>query len=182
MSKKNCEIARVAPASILRFRLSSSASSERESGCPSGNVATLISKSCRARSPATSSDAHAKPPGCGLVARRVRRRIATERDDVPDAHLPVVIGDPEHFLARRGNAREVRRGHKRRLRQDAPHRAVRALARAAAGAVRHRHEPRRQRLEALDGAPQRLFALRGFRREELERDLEGRVGEATEGR
>jgi hypothetical protein len=36
LSKKNCVIARVAPASILRFRLSRSASGDFASGCVSG--------------------------------------------------------------------------------------------------------------------------------------------------
>ena len=50
-------IARLAPASILRFRLSRSLSALAASGCISGNAATLISKSATRFSPATRSAA-----------------------------------------------------------------------------------------------------------------------------
>jgi hypothetical protein len=36
VSKKNCVMARFAPASILRFKFSTSASTLPDSGCPSG--------------------------------------------------------------------------------------------------------------------------------------------------
>jgi hypothetical protein len=60
--------------------------------------------------------------------------------------------------------------------QDALDRAVRALARRAAGAVGHRDEGRIQRGQAGDGLPQALFHRRRLGREELERDARTPAG------
>ena len=56
-SKKNCVMARVAPASNLRFRLSRSLAAHLASGCVSGYAATETSKSPTRLRPATRSDA-----------------------------------------------------------------------------------------------------------------------------
>ena len=111
-----------------------------------------------------------------LRMRRIRgadRRIAAQCDDVAHASVPVFVGDGEHVIPARADAGEVRRGHERGLRQNAPHRAVRPLARAAVGAVSHGHETRRERLQAFDRTPERLLHFGRVRREELERHLEG---------
>jgi len=53
----------------------------------------------------------------------------------------------------------------------AVHGVVRAFARGAAGAVGDRHKAWREWLKPFDGAPEVLFHLRCFGREELEGDL-----------
>ncbi len=93
--------------------------------------------------------------------RRVSRagaaqRVAAQRHDVAHAGVVIIAHDGVDFLARRGDAGEMRGRRQRRLVEDALDGGVRALARRAAGAVGHRDEIRRQRRQPLDRLPQRL--------------------------
>ncbi len=65
VSKKNCVIARLAPASIFARRLSRSNFALGASGCTSGYAATEMSKLPTLCNPRTRSTAYAKPSGCG---------------------------------------------------------------------------------------------------------------------
>ena len=115
-----------------------------------------------------------------LVAARMRRvfaagaayRIAAQCHDVAHAGVAIIAHDAVDFLARRGDAGQMRRRRQRGFRQDALDRRVRAFARRTAGAVGDGDEIRRQRRQSLDRLPQRLVHPCRLRREELERDMD----------
>ena len=97
--------------------------------------------------------------------------IAAKRDDVAHPDVPIVARDSVDLLARRCNARQVRRRRELGLLEDPLDRRVGALSGRTAGPVSNRDKARMQRLESLDRLPQVLLHLLGLRREEFEADL-----------
>ena len=79
------------------------------------------------------------------------RQVAAQRDEVPDAVAAVLREHVADALARRADAREVRRAV-HAFGADLEHRRERAFARRAAGAEGHRAE-RGLQLRELRGAP-----------------------------
>ena len=169
MSKKNWVIARVAPASSLRFRLSRSPSELGACGWVSGIGGDRDFEI-------------GDPPQAGhqigrvVIAVRVRligrrraagrragRRCGARRPPSIDARHLV------HLPAAGADAGQMRRRHQGGLPHDAGHSRVGARARAAAGAIGDRHEARAQRLKPADAAPELCLQCLGLRRKELER-------------
>ena len=183
MSKKNCVMARVAPASILRFRLSISASIDPAVGMPfrirrdtelevdsrlqAGHQIRGVREATRMRLVAVPMPAAGSPRSATMWRT---------------PGVPVLARDVEDLLAGRRTQVRCAAGAERGLVEDAPHGGVRALARRATGTVGHRHETRRQRSEPFDGAPELCLHLFRLRREELERDTELARGGSIEDR
>ncbi len=103
-----------------------------------------------------------------VLAFAALRRIAAERDDVPNPVRPIIAGDVEDLLLGRTHAREVGRGRERGRFLNPRDDVVRSCSRRAVRAVSHRNEARLQRQQAIDGLPERLLHRRVLRREELE--------------
>ena len=169
MSKKNCVIARCAPASIFarevvevevrvrRFRVHLGVGRDRDVEIADGPE------------PLHEVGGIREAAGVRLVGRLPGRRVAAQRDDVSHARVPVAARDVEDLLARRADAGQVRGRRKRGFAQDAGDRVVRALAGRPVRTVGDRYEARRERRETLDGLPQRALHLRVAGRKELER-------------
>ncbi len=142
-SKKYCVMARVAPASSLRLRLSRSC-------CALSAVGWRL----RIGGDRDLEIRDALEPGDQVgrvgVALRMRgvalagRRVAPQRHDVAHAGVPVLPRDVVHLSAAGADAGEVRGRRQRRLRHDAADGRVGARLRAAAGAVGDGDEPRGQ--------------------------------------
>ena len=122
--------------------------------------------------------------GIGIAARMRRvlgadaaGGIAAQRHDMAHACRLVAARDLVDLRLGRLHAGQVRGRHQRRLAGEPRHGRVRALARRAAGAIGHRHEPGLQRLEPPDRRPQRLLHLLRLGREELEGDVDVAVAE-----
>jgi hypothetical protein len=104
-----------------------------------------------------------------LVARSgASGRIAPQRHDAADAHVPIGGDHLVHFGARGANAGEMRRRGEHRLVEDALDGVVRPLPRRPSRTIGHRDEVGRERRHALDRTPQGLLHRLAFRREELE--------------
>ena len=118
--------------------------------------------------PATRSAALLVAVGMRRVALAgAAERIAAQRHDMADAGLRHRRAITASISARvGGDAGQMRGRRQRGLGEDAFDGRVGALARRAAGAIGHRDEGRPQRRQPRDRLPQRLFHLRGFRREE----------------
>ena len=157
VSKKNCVIARFAPASSLarsyvevelrarRFRVNFRVRGDRDV------------EITRRLQPAHEVGGIGETFRMRHVARLARRRVAPQGDDVAHARVPVGPRDVEDLAARRPDAGQVRRGRQRGLAQDARHDVVGAFARRTVGTVGDRHESRRQRREPLDRRPEGLL-------------------------
>ena len=76
--------------------------------------------------------------------------VTAQRDDMTNAGIPVIPGDGVHFFPRRADAGEVGRRHEIGLPHQPRHGRVGAGLGGPAGAVGHRHEARRQRLQPPD--------------------------------
>ena len=153
-SKKNCVIARVAPASSLRFRLSRSAAASRR-----------IRDGIRDRPRPKSRT------GAAAAAPRPAPRHSRTRRDAARNVAPAVGGSPRSatmwrtpaaqyssatcvdLVARRLDAGQVRRRGHARLALDPRHRRVGPLARRSARAIGHRHEARRRAAPASGPRP-----------------------------
>ncbi len=111
------------------------------------------------------------------------RRIAAQRHDMAHAGGAIIADHLVHFLARGGDAGQMRRRRQRRLVQDALDGGMGALAGGAAGAIGHRDEIRAQRRKPRHRLPQRLLHLLRLGRKEFERDadaaLAAGVGDAA---
>ena len=107
--------------------------------------------------------------GMRLVAGPGLGRVAAQGHDVPDSGRVVGACHLVHLLAGGTDAREMGGGGEGGLREDPAHRGVGPVAGAAARPVGDGHEPRIERGEAQDGAPERSFHLLRPGREELER-------------
>ena len=104
----------------------------------------------------------------GLIAHDPLRRVAAQSHYVPYAFVPVLARDVEDLTAAGADTGEMRCSGQRSLPLDACYELVRARARRAISTIRNGDESRRQRRQALHGAPQRRFHLRIAGREELE--------------
>ena len=114
--------------------------------------------------------------GMRLVGRvEAGRRVAAQGHDV--AHARAVIGGKRlaNLVARGADAGEMRGGLHRRLAHQPGDRGVGALAGRAARAVGDGDEGGVERLEPARRLPQVRLHLRRLRREELERDPDGRA-------
>src|SRR5689334_18782316 len=96
--------------------------------------------------------------------------VAAQGDEMADARVPVTAHDLVDLAPGMARACEMRGWLEPGLLDDALDGRMRAFARGAACAIGDRDERRRQRLEPADGAPQRLFGFRRFRRREFEGD------------
>ena len=119
------------------------------------------------------------------LVRRVEagRRVAAQRDDVPDAGAADRRARRSRISSRDAPT-QVRcaAGFIVVSLHEAGDRRVGALARRAAGAVGDRDEGRVERLEPPRRLPQVRLHLRRLRREELERDADRRARPARAGR
>ena len=169
MSKKNCVMARSAPASTLRFRLSRSAAMEGRLGM-----------NLRIGSHADLEIVHAFEArhqfGCVRESFRMLfklhlsvGRIAAQGDDVAHAGRP--IGSREIFCltARCAHASHVRGGGNACFPGHLPHHGKCALAIGAVGSRGHRKELRTQRGQSRRRATERGGGFGGFGREEFKR-------------
>ena len=98
------------------------------------------------------------------------RRIAAQRQHVVDPAVAQPVEDGGDLVAVVPDAGEVRHRLDAVLALDPGDDVDGLLARAAAGAVGHRDEARRQIAQLGDGAHQRLLARLGLGRKELERE------------
>ena len=136
----------------MHLRVSRDRDVKRRDGGESRDQLRRVAETCGAR------PMRALPP----------RQIATQRDQVANALVPVAARDCEDLAARGADAGEVRCARERGVALDARHDVVGAFARGAVRAVSHRHEARCQRREALDGVPQDRLHRRVRWREEFE--------------
>jgi hypothetical protein len=97
-----------------------------------------------------------------------RWRIAAQRKHRAHTVRGVELENRADFIFRMPKAREMRHRLEFGLAPEAHHKRVRVVARGSAGAVGHRHETRRERLELCDRPVERFPAGVGLRREELE--------------
>src|SRR5882724_11447679 len=116
--------------------------------------------------------------GRGFVTIRMRGvggadaagRIAAKRHDVADADPVIAADDLVDLAPRSADASQMRGRKKLGFSEDAGDGGVGALAGRTARAIGHRHEIRSERRQALDGVPEALLHLFGFRRKELKGD------------
>jgi len=72
-----------------------------------------------------------------IFCARTARRVAAQRHDMAHAHIMICAHDPVDFIARGGNAGQMRGRRQWRLGKNAFDRRVSARARGTAGAVGH---------------------------------------------
>ena len=103
-----------------------------------------------------------------LITCGIRRRIATQRYEVSNSHVPVLSRYIVNLGAIRADAGQMRGCGQGCLTRYTFHSRMCTLACRSISAVRDRNESRLQRGKSLNGFPQGLIHLFGVRRKELE--------------